>query len=100
MSALDSKLLALIVQKIINFKPVQKIVLYGSRATGDCKETSDIDLAIFADLWNEGDIRHLKVLLNEEIPTALKFDVVLFEKINKLQLRNDILNEGKILYES
>lgn len=100
MSELDSKLFNLIIQKIRNFKPVRKIVLYGSRATGDYKETSDIDLAIFADLWNEQDIHHLKALLNEEIPTALKFDVVLFEKINKLQLRNDILNEGKILYES
>lgn len=51
----------------------QRLVLFGSRARGDHKERSDIDLAVYsmprdeqAGFWLDA----------EELPTLLKFDIV------------------------
>ena len=96
----QSPLLNQIVAQIISFKPVNKIILYGSRAEGNFKETSDIDLAIFGKNWNDTDINLMKNKLEEEISTPLKFDLIHFEHIQKTSLRKMILQKGKTLYES
>ena len=45
--ALNEKLLSQMVELILKYKKPEKIVVFGSRANDDFKDTSDIDIDIF-----------------------------------------------------
>lgn len=73
---------------------VEKIILFGSRARGDYKERSDIDLAVYG-----GRVEIFEAVLDEECPTLLKFDVIDMNKPIEEKLLNSIKKEGNIIYE-
>ena len=100
MEILNNKLLAEIVKVIIGYKKPGKIVIFGSRAENNFKNTSDIDIAIFGRDWIDRDVNIVKNMLDEYIKTPLKFDLLNFYAIAKDGLRKNILNEGKVIYES
>lgn len=74
-----------------------RLVLFGSRARGDNRERSDIDLAVFGlDAVQSGRLR----LALEELPTLLEFDLVCVDANTSLQLLDNIEREGVTLYAS
>lgn len=73
---------------------VEKVILFGSRARGDNKERSDIDLAI-----EGGNAALFAVEAEEEIQTLLMFDIVDLGGFVQDELRQSIEREGKIIYE-
>lgn len=73
---------------------IQKLILFGSRARGDFKARSDIDLAVFG-----GNTVRFTLDLEEEIPTLLMFDVVNLEGRVQKELLDAIGREGVVLYE-
>ena len=97
---LDPKLLAQIVALIKSRKKPEKIILFGSRADGSSKRTSDIDIAIVAKNWDDFDFSWVKDQLEETIRTPLKFDVVDFLSLTRESLKKNIVEKGKIIYES
>ena len=73
---------------------VEKVILFGSRARGDYKRASDIDLAA-----SGGDILQFALAVDEETSTPLRFDIInLDEKICE-ELWEAVRTEGRILYE-
>ncbi|MBU0897497.1 MAG: nucleotidyltransferase domain-containing protein [Candidatus Omnitrophica bacterium] len=97
---LDKRLSQQIVELIVNYKKPEKIVIFGSRAGDNFKETSDIDIAIFGRNWTDTDINIVKFNLDEYIKTPLKFDLLNFCNISKASLRENILNKGRVIYDS
>lgn len=75
---------------------IRKVILFGSRAKGTYKLTSDIDLAVEL---TEDDKKLLLIRKLDELRCALKFDVLNVKQIKNEQLINDIRNEGIIIYE-
>jgi predicted nucleotidyltransferase len=84
------------VEQMRRSRPVERIVLFGSRARGDHDERSDIDLAIacpdasaeeWAALWN----------IVDEAPTLVNIDLVRLEHVDDA-LRQSIEREGVVLY--
>lgn len=73
---------------------IERIILFGSRARGDYKERSDIDLAVYG-----GRVEAFEAELDEECPTLLMFDVIDMKKPVQDELLNSIKKEGKIIYE-
>lgn len=68
-----------------------KVVLYGSRARGDHRERSDIDLAVFG---LDGAL-HLQFMeIMEELPTLLAFDVVFVSEHTDPVLLDNIEKDG------
>ena len=72
---------------------VKRVELFGSRARGDYKRASDIDLAV-----RGGDIPRFSLDI-EETSTLLKFDIVDLDSQMQDELRESIRREGKVLYE-
>ena len=88
-----------IIQDVLSNEPlVEKAVVFGSRATGAWKETSDIDLAIFGEI-GEKNIDQIKFILNEEALIPLFFDVLNFHEIQNLGLKKEITEKGITIYE-
>ena len=73
---------------------IQKLILFGSRARGDCHERSDINLAA-----SGGNIRDFRLGIDEEIRTLLMFDVVNLDGPVQKELLEEIKRDGVVLYE-
>lgn len=81
-------------------KEIEKIVLFGSRARDDFKESSDIDIAVFGKSWTDTDINITKDELEQNINIPLKFDLINYYSIKKGALKERICQEGRVIYES
>ena len=86
-----------VIEEIRNFArkyQVKKVILFGSRARGDYKRTSDIDIAV-----SGGDFAEFALEVEEETSTLLEFDIVNLDREMQDELREAIEREGKLLYE-
>ncbi len=72
-----------------------RVILFGSRARGDYRQVSDIDLAV-----SGGDIARFALDVEEETSTLLKFDVVDLDHSVQEELLDAIQREGVLIYES
>lgn len=73
---------------------IQKIVLFGSRARGDYRRISDIDLAVYG-----GEYAEFCLDVDETTYTLLKYDFVYMDSNVQPELREAIEKEGITLYE-
>lgn len=75
---------------------IRTVILFGSRARGDNKERSDVDLAISG---GNTTMFALDVDEIEVVPTLLMFDVVDLDRGCSEELRASIRRDGVVLYE-
>lgn len=73
---------------------IQKMILFGSRARGDNKERSDIDIAV-----SGGNIAMFRTEIDDYVNTLLMFDVVNLDDTVQEELLKTIELEGIVLYE-
>ena len=93
----ETKIKPIVIQEICDIArkySVQKVILFGSRARGNFKEKSDIDLAV-----QGGDLIRFMLDVNEETRTLLKFDIINLDEELQGELRKAIKKEGRIVYE-
>lgn len=77
--------------------PIKKVGIFGSRARGDYKDTSDIDLVVKGDL-DFFDTLELKRLLEEEVLTIRSFDVINYSLIDDPKFKQQIDKEVLFLF--
>jgi len=73
---------------------IDRAVVFGSRAKGNWRENSDIDIAVFGEGVNVG----LLVAQLDELPMPYKFDIVDYNSINSCALREHIDRVGIEIY--
>ena len=89
---LSDKHIALIIDTLKSCD-VRRAVVFGSRAKGNWRYNSDIDIAVF------GGVNTPKLSAQlEELPMPYKFDVVSYETINHEPLREHIDRVGIELF--
>jgi uncharacterized protein len=81
-----------------NWPQIEKVILYGSRAKGNFKNGSDIDLTML------GAGLDLCTLLKvddelDELLLPWMIDLSIYDQINNVALREHIERVGKIFYE-
>lgn len=76
---------------------VKRIVLFGSRARGDYKSVSDIDLAVYT--GENFAYRGSFMSAIDDIETLLKIDVVFIDTYTDAHLLENINKEGVVVYE-
>ena len=87
------------IEKGINrFPEIDFVILFGSRAMGNFKKGSDIDLAIKGKNVTRTTIMRLAGLLGDEYPIPFFFDIVHYDSLNNLKLKEHIDKFGKIIY--
>lgn len=95
---IEKDILDKIIEIFKKYKQVKKVCIFGSRARGDHKKTSDVDICI----WLEDDGENLIYRIEdelEEVDTILLFDIVVFSSITKESLKDIIIKEGVVIYE-
>lgn len=69
---------ALLEKAIAEFSEIEGAKIFGSRAMGNYKEGSDIDLALMGEEVSDRTVLRLSTYLNEEAPIPYKVDVVAY----------------------
>ncbi|SMO35623.1 Nucleotidyltransferase domain-containing protein [Saccharicrinis carchari] len=87
-----------IINTLAKFPEVEKASIFGSRALGNFKKGSDIDLALHGDKVNFTTIAHVKDLLQEDSPMPYLFDVVDYTHCQSEELKNHIDQFGQTIY--
>lgn len=86
-----------VIQKIIELAQqydIEKVLLFGSRARGDYKSKSDIDLASMG-----GNFTRFSLDVDELTSTLLQFDIVNLDGPVQKGLLESIQKEGIVIYE-
>lgn len=97
MSHVDSPpVLDRLVRALAQRPSVREVWLFGSRARGDARERSDIDLAVDASGASEREWIDIWTLV-DEAPTLLPIDLVRLDRAPE-ELRASILKDGRRLY--
>lgn len=81
------------------YPEIEEVLVFGSRAMGNYKTGSDVDLAVKGADVSLRLISRLGALLNEELPLPYQFDVIDFATIDKPALTNHIVSFGQILFK-
>ena len=76
---------------------IQSAVIYGSRAKGNYKPGSDIDLTLLGEGLDFDDLTAINEAL-EELLLPYEIDLSLFRQIDNTSLREHIERVGKVLY--
>ena len=76
---------------------IQEIVLFGSRAKGNYKPGSDIDLAMKGSELTLTNLIDISTML-EDLDLPYKFDLVLFERIQEPKLTEHIERVGITIF--
>ena len=93
---LDDKTVSLIKNVFVKYPEIEKVIIYGSRALGNYKHNSDIDLAVVGNLkWDF--IGHLLEEL-DSLSTPYLYDVTDYNRITIPELKKHIDDCGKIFY--
>lgn len=96
---LEELLLDKIVSIIGSNEKIKKSVIFGSRARGDYKIASDIDIALYAsdDLTSE-ELNSIRSRI-DEIDSIYKIDIIDVRRLEKKTMVENINNEGITIFE-
>ncbi len=97
MFGLKSSDIKAIVEVLQRYPDVEEALVFGSRAMGNYKPGSDVDLTLKGDLSSETS-GNIAIELNERLPLPYKFDVVAYSTLSCGALLEHIDRYGKILY--
>ncbi len=89
--------LAVIRNAARRYPAIEQLILFGSRAKGNYKPGSDVDLAIKGHDIDYDTALHLAEVLNEETLLPYFFDVVHYESLTEPRLVEHIDRVGKPL---
>lgn len=80
------------------YPDIEKVVLYGSRAKGNYREGSDIDLTLMGGALSHAQLNRIETQL-DDLLLPYTIDLSLFESIDNANLIDHIRRVGVIFYE-
>lgn len=99
-TGLSSKDLTLIRQAAEAYPEIEQLVLFGSRAKGNYRKGSDVDLAVMGSKVTYETITQLADRLNEELPLPWFFDVLDYHTLTEPALKEHIDRVGLVLFQA
>ncbi|MQA23228.1 nucleotidyltransferase domain-containing protein [Rugamonas rivuli] len=80
------------------YSEIDSVKIYGSRAAGNYRPQSDIDLAVFAPAMKDRDFSSLWGEL-DDLPILFRLDVIHWDQVTNPSLKQDAQRHGALLYE-
>lgn len=80
------------------FPDIEKAVLYGSRAKGNYKTGSDIDLTLHGKTLTHNQLANISSLL-DDLLLPYTIDLSIYDQLESIELRDHINRAGIVFYE-
>ncbi len=96
---LSQRDMAAILDTLRAFPEIEEAILFGSRAKGNYKPGSDVDIAVKGQAIDSSCVSDVSYALNEESTLPYFFDIVHFEQISERELVDHINRVGLQLYK-
>lgn len=88
------------IRAVFNQYPkVDGVLIYGSRAIGNYRPGSDIDLAVLGPQLTQSETLKIAADL-EDLETLYRFDVLLYDKLKDNELKEHIDRVGQNFYQA
>ena len=81
-----------------NYSEIEKVVIYGSRAKGNFRPGSDIDITLIGKNLEYSILSKINISI-DDLNTPYLFDISIFEKLNAPDLEEHINRVGQIFYK-
>ena len=88
-----------IIMSIASIDGVDKAVIYGSRAKGNYKPFSDVDISLVGKSLSYSDLLRLHSII-DDLLLPYEIDLNIFDLIQNENLQEHILRCGRVIYES
>ena len=88
-----------IIMSIASIDGVDKAVIYGSRAKGNYKPFSDVDISLVGKSLSYSDLLRLHSII-DDLLLPYDIDLNIFDLIQNENLKEHILRCGRVIYES
>lgn len=98
MFGLPDQTMFLIKQVFARYPTIKKVIIYGSRAKGNYRQGSDIDLTLLGSALDSSVLSRILVDL-DELNTPYLMDVSIFEQIESQDLIEHIQRVGQVFYD-
>ena len=98
MTGLALQDIEIIIGILSKYPNVEKAMFFGSRAKGNYRPGSDIDIALSGEGTSEL-IARISGELNDETPLPYTFDVVSLENLENKDLRDHIMRVGIVFFK-
>lgn len=79
------------------YPSVEQVILYGSRAKGNYKNGSDIDLTLIGKHISDQDVMHIRMAFDDML-TPYSFDLSVYQQIENPKLIEHIKRVGCVFY--
>lgn len=76
---------------------IERVILYGSRAKGNNRSFSDVDITLLGETLLNSDLSKLQIEI-DDLLLPYKFDISLFKNLRNEALIEHINRVGKVLY--
>ena len=96
---LKEEIIETIKRAVDKIQTIEKVVLYGSRAKGNYKTGSDIDITLFGENLTLNNSVYPLMDEIEKLYLPYTFDISIFEHIDNKNLIDHINRVGKVFYE-
>ncbi len=88
----------LIMHTLSLWPEIEKAAVFGSRAMGNYKRGSDVDIVLYGSNITTDIIDALSVMLNEKLPLPYYFDIIHYESLKNASLKEHIDIYGRLFY--
>jgi predicted nucleotidyltransferase len=95
---ITEKSMELLLDTFSKYPQIEEVILFGSRAKGNYKKGSDIDIAIKGKQCSADLALKLQSYINEELLIPYMVDIVDYQSLNHVELKNHIDRVGKSIY--
>jgi len=87
-----------IIDSVKQHREIERAAIFGSRAKGNFRPESDVDIAIFGSDITLDTLSSLSAMLNDKGPLPYYFDVVDYSRLNQRDLSEHIDRVGKTIF--
>ncbi|MCD7794244.1 MAG: nucleotidyltransferase domain-containing protein [Alistipes sp.] len=77
---------------------IRQVILYGSRAKGNHKPFSDVDIVLSGDNLSQQDLNRI-VLEVDDLLLPYQFDIAIFQNLTNPELIDHIRRRGIVIYD-
>ncbi|MFV8375482.1 nucleotidyltransferase domain-containing protein [Flavobacterium sp. LB1P62] len=82
----------------VKHSEIEKVIIYGSRAKGNFRKGSDIDLTLFGNELKDGLVGEINLEI-DDLNTPYLFDISIYNQLTSESLKDHINRVGEIFYE-